>query len=98
MTLPYEDRIFVPGDFIIHMGPSRVGKGDDTTYATRVVKVIEITEHHLIADDIQSGKQVIICREAWPDFRLATETMIDAALTQAPELPSDEPKIWVPKP
>ncbi len=94
--LPYEDRVFVEGDYIIHIGTAKVGKGDDDTYATKVVKVIEITEDHLVVDDIISGQKLIVSKDIWPDFRLATQAMIDATYTQVAENAKEETNIWLP--
>lgn len=94
--LPYDDHIFVPGDFIIHSGTAKVGKGDDDTYATKVVKVIEVTEEHLVVDDVISGRHLIVSRDIWPDFRLATEAMIEATFTQIAQQEKAETKLWLP--
>ena len=71
-----EDQRFVPGDWLIHDGPSSAG---DRSFAERAVRLLEENSIYYLVEHISAsmGKryEITLWKHEWPKFVLATEGM-----------------------
>ena len=79
-----EDDMFVPGDWIIHDGPSATG---DRSFLHSAVRLVEETKIHYVVESVLFGEMVkmTLWKGEWSKFTLATKEMADVELRQLSE-------------
>lgn len=74
-----EDQMFVPGDWIIHDGPSAFG---DRSFLHNAVRLVEETKTHYVIEHVIGWEfsTTTLWKGEWQEFTLASEHMKQAAL------------------